>query len=95
LLSDEKILITGPAGRIAFGIAESLVGDNEVWGIARFSDPSTREKVESLGVTTREADIASGQFGDLPNDFSYLLHIAADFSATDRNCGAAGNRNRT
>ena len=48
MLSDEKILITGPAGRIAFGIAESLVGDNEVWGIARFSDPSTREKVESL-----------------------------------------------
>ncbi|HWT49480.1 MAG TPA: NAD(P)-dependent oxidoreductase, partial [Mycobacterium sp.] len=83
MLSDEKILITGPAGRIAFGIAESLVGDNEVWGIARFGDPSTREKVESLGVTTRAADIASGQFGDLPNDFTYLLHIAADFSATD------------
>jgi nucleoside-diphosphate-sugar epimerase len=83
LLSDEKILITGPAGRIAFGIAESLVGDNEVWGIARFSDPSTREKVEALGVTTRAADIASGQFGDLPNDFTYLLHIAADFSAAD------------
>jgi nucleoside-diphosphate-sugar epimerase len=83
LLSDEKILITGPAGRIAFGIAESLVGDNEVWGIARFSDPSTREKIEALGVTTRAADIASGQFGDLPNDFTYLLHIAADFSAAD------------
>jgi nucleoside-diphosphate-sugar epimerase len=83
LLSDEKILITGPAGRIAFGIAESLVGDNEVWGIARFSDPSTREKVEALGVTTRAADIASGQFGDLPHDFTYLLHIAADFSAAD------------
>jgi hypothetical protein len=83
LLSDEKILITGPAGRIAFGMAESLVGDNEVWGIARFSDPSTREKVESLGVTTRAADIASGRFGDLPSDFTYLLHIAADFSATD------------
>jgi nucleoside-diphosphate-sugar epimerase len=83
LLSDEKILITGPAGRIAFGIAASLVGDNEVWGIARFGDPNTREKVESLGVTTRAADIASGRFGDLPHDFTYLLHIAADFSATD------------
>ncbi len=83
MLSDEKILITGPAGRIAFGIVESLVGHNEVWGIARFSDPSTREKVESIGVTTRTADIATGQFGDLPTDFTYLLHIAADFSAAD------------
>ena len=83
MLSDEKILITGPAGRIAFGIAQSLVGDNEVWGIARFGDPATREKVESIGVTTRTADIASGHFGDLPTDFTYLLHIAADFSPDD------------
>ena len=83
MLSDEKILITGPAGRIAFGIAQSLVGDNEVWGIARFGDPTTREAVESIGVTTRTADIGAGQFGDLPTDFTYLLHIAADFSATD------------
>jgi nucleoside-diphosphate-sugar epimerase len=83
LLSDEKVLITGPAGRIAFGVAESLVGDHEVWGIARFSDPATREKVEAIGVTTRALDIADGRFGDLPTDFTYLLHIAADFSATD------------
>jgi nucleoside-diphosphate-sugar epimerase len=83
MLSDEKILITGPAGRIAFGIAQSLVGDNEVWGIARFGDPATRDAVESIGVTTRAADLAAGQFGDLPTDFTYLLHIAADFSADD------------
>lgn len=83
MLSDEKILITGPAGRIAFGLAQSLVDDNEVWGIARFSDPATRDAVESLGVTTRTADLGTGEFGDLPTDFSYLLHIAADFSSDD------------
>ena len=55
MLSGEKILITGPAGRIAFGLARSLAADNEVWGIARFSDPATRDKVEALGVTTRTA----------------------------------------
>ena len=42
MLSGEKILITGPAGRIAFGLAETLVGENEVWGISRFSDPASR-----------------------------------------------------
>jgi nucleoside-diphosphate-sugar epimerase len=83
MLRGEKILITGPAGRIAFGLARSLVGENEVWGIARFTDPATREKVEALGVTTRTLDYSDGDFGDLPSDFSYLLHLAADFSADD------------
>jgi nucleoside-diphosphate-sugar epimerase len=83
VLSGEKILITGPAGRIAFGLARSLVADNEVWGIARFRDPATREKVEALGVTTRAVDLASGDYGDLPTDFTHLLHLAADFSADD------------
>ena len=83
MLSGEKVLITGPAGRIAFGLARSLAPDNEVWGIARFSDPATREQVEALGVTTRTLDIADAEFGDLPTDFTYLLHIAADFSADD------------
>jgi len=83
VLRGEKILITGPAGRIAFGLARSLVADNEVWGIARFSDPATRERVEALGVTTRAVDLASGEYGDLPTDFTHLLHLAADFSADD------------
>ncbi len=83
MLSGEKILITGPAGRIAFGLARTLAKDNEVWGIARFSDPATREKVDAVGVTTRVVDIAAGEFDGLPKDFTYLLHIAADFSADD------------
>ena len=79
MLSDEKILITGPAGRIAHGIAKMLAPDNEVWGIARFSDAAARKDVEELGVTTRAIDLGDADFGDLPTDFTYLLHIAADF----------------
>jgi nucleoside-diphosphate-sugar epimerase len=82
-MRDEKILITGPAGRIASGLARALAADNEVWGIARFSDPDARARVEALGVTTRTLDLADGEFGDLPSDFTYLLHLAADFSADD------------
>ncbi len=83
MLRGEKILITGPAGRIAFGLARHLAPHNDVWGIARFSDPATRDKVEAIGVTTRTLDIADGRFDDLPSDFTYLLHIAADFSPDD------------
>jgi nucleoside-diphosphate-sugar epimerase len=82
-MHDEKILITGPAGRIAFGLARSLAADNDVWGIARFSAPGSREEVEALGVTTRVVDLGSGEYDDLPRDFTYLLHLAADFSDED------------
>jgi len=71
-----KVLITGPAGQIAFPLAEHLARDNEVWGIARFSDPETREKVEAVGVVTRAIDLADGDFGDLPTDFDHVLHLA-------------------
>lgn len=83
MLSDEKILITGPAGLIAYGVAESLVGDNEVWGISRFGDPEARARVDALGVTTRAIDLGSGRFGDLPRDFTYLLHIAVAYEPSD------------
>src|ERR1700733_14454400 len=79
MLSGEKILITGPAGRIAHGITKSLAQDNEVWGIARFSDPAQRAEIDALGVTTRAVDLIACDFGDLPRDFTYLLHIAASF----------------
>jgi nucleoside-diphosphate-sugar epimerase len=77
VLADEKILITGPAGQIAFPMCEALAPANEVWGIARFSDPAQRARVEALGVTTRAVDIAEGAFGDLPQDFTLVLHLAA------------------
>jgi len=79
VLQGEKILVTGPAGRIARGIAEVLADDNDVWGIARFSDPADRAELEALGVTTRAIDLGEPDFGNLPSDFTYLLHIAADF----------------
>ena len=52
-LRAQKILITGPAGQIAFPLARALARDNEVWGTARFRQPGSRERVEQIGVTTR------------------------------------------
>jgi nucleoside-diphosphate-sugar epimerase len=79
MLSGEKILITGPAGKIAFGITRSLARENDVWGIARFRDPAQQKEVEDLGVTTRRIDLYDADFSDLPNDFTYLVHIAVAF----------------
>ncbi len=48
-IRDEKILITGPSGQIAFPLASSPAKDNEVWGIARIKDPKARERAEGTG----------------------------------------------
>lgn len=88
--SNCRILVTGPAGQIAFPLAASLARDNEVWGIARFGDPRSRERVEAAGIRTRVVDLAAPDWGDLPGDFDYVLHLAAvippglDFDATLR-----------
>ncbi|MGW0663296.1 NAD-dependent epimerase/dehydratase family protein [Streptodolium elevatio] len=76
MLSGEKILITGPAGQIAFPLTEYLAKDNEVWGIARFSNPDDRAKVDALGVTTRAVDLGAADYSELPQDFTYVLHLA-------------------
>ncbi len=75
-LRNEKILITGVSGQIAFPIAEYLAKDNEVWGIARFRDEAARRRVEAAGITTRSVDLAEGGFSGLPDDFTYVLHLA-------------------
>jgi nucleoside-diphosphate-sugar epimerase len=76
MLTDAKILVTGPAGQIAFPLARSLAAHNDVWGVARFTDPATRARVEAAGVRTVACDLASGDFHDLPDDFDYVLHLA-------------------
>ena len=77
MLKGQKILITGPAGQIAAPITRALAPDNEVWGIARFSQPESRDEVESWGVTTRKIELGTDDFGDLPTDFDAVLHLAA------------------
>jgi nucleoside-diphosphate-sugar epimerase len=37
---------------------------------------STREELEVAGVTVRAVDLGSGDLGDLPDDFTYIVHVA-------------------
>ena len=37
---------------------------------------STREELEAAGVTVRAADLAVGDLGDLPDNFTYVVHVA-------------------
>jgi nucleoside-diphosphate-sugar epimerase len=76
VLRGKKILITGPAGQIAFPLAAFLAPDNEVWGLARFADPAARARVEGAGVRAYPCDLAAANFDGLPDDFDVVLHLA-------------------
>ncbi|MDG2160269.1 MAG: NAD(P)-dependent oxidoreductase [Acidimicrobiales bacterium] len=77
MASDRKILITGLTGQIGHPVARFLALDNEVWGVARYSADGSRERAESIGVHTHVADLETGDYGDLPTDFTHLVHFAA------------------
>jgi len=76
-LAGEKVLVTGAAGQIGLPIARWLARENEVWGAARFRADGSRERVAGAGVTPVRVDLASGDYGELPNDFTYVVHLAA------------------
>jgi nucleoside-diphosphate-sugar epimerase len=76
MLRDSKILITGPTSQVAFPLARELAKHNQVHGLARFSKPEDRERVEKIGVHVIQADLAADDLASLPEDFDYVLNFA-------------------
>src|SRR5271154_2013196 len=84
-----KILITGPTGQVASPIAQALAADNEVWGIARFTNAAAREDLEKAGIRCKTVNLAAGEFAGLPSDFDYVLNLAVAKSGDwDKDLGA-------
>ena len=75
-LTNEKILITGPASQVGLPVVEALAARNEVVGLARFSRPENRERVEAAGARCVAVDLADGDLSVVPDDFSVVLHFA-------------------
>src|SRR3990172_6546678 len=80
-MRDQKILITGPTGQVALPVALALARENEVWGVARFSDAAARKRLEAAGVRCVVADLGDGDFRELPGDFDTVLNLAVSKSA--------------
>jgi UDP-glucuronate 4-epimerase len=71
-----RILITGVTGQVAAPVARALALDNEVWGVARFTDLAARDRLEKAGVRCEAINMAEGDFTTLPSDFDYVLNLA-------------------
>jgi nucleoside-diphosphate-sugar epimerase len=84
-----RILITGTTGQVATPIARALAADNEVWGIARFTDATARAGLEQAGVRCQTVNLAAGDFTGIPSDFDYVLNLAVAKSGNwDKDLGA-------
>jgi UDP-glucuronate 4-epimerase len=80
-MQDKKILVTGLTGQVARPIALDLAKNNEVWGLARFTNPAAREQLEQGGVRCETIDLEAGDFSSLPTDFDVVLHFAVSRAA--------------
>ena len=82
-LKGKKILVTGPTGQVGFVVARGFAKDNEVWGVARFSDEKKKAALEEAGVHCLTADLEKGDFSAIPTDFDYVLHFGVFRAAGD------------
>lgn len=76
MITDSRIIVTGPTGQVALPVTLALAEHNEVIGLARFSDPASRARLEAAGVTCIETNLAAGEFANVPADVDYLLNLA-------------------
>src|SRR3984957_11409872 len=75
VIRNKKILVTGATGTVARPVAGALAADNEVWGLARYSDARARDELARQGITCVPFDFMSPKFEDLPDDFDHVLHF--------------------
>ena len=84
-LEGRKLLLTGPTGVLGSNIARRLAASNDVWAIARFSDPSARSALEAAGVSCVHVDLDRPDFTDVPRYVDHVVHMAvtkrSDFDA--------------
>ncbi len=82
MLEGKKVLLTGLTGRIGAAFAERFSPSCELWGLARYSAEGSLEAAKALGVIPVKGDFATGDLTELPADFDYVLHVAADVRPT-------------
>lgn len=78
MLQGYRILLTGLTGQVGGTFADELAPHNEVFGLARFTRPGSREHAEAAGVKTILGDFAANDLDSVPDDIDYVIHLAAN-----------------
>ena len=94
-LSGKRILVTGASGLVALPVAVELAKDNEVFAVARYSDPAQARLIEAAGAQAVKFDMANEDLSALPKSVDVVINYAVlppNFGnmAYDVNTGATG-----
>ncbi|MDT5022683.1 MAG: UDP-glucuronate 4-epimerase [Mycobacterium sp.] len=92
-LSGRKVLVTGASGVVAFPVAKQLAKTNEVYAVARFSDPAQKRMLEEAGAHPVTFDLADPDLSPLPKSVDVVINYAVlppQKNAYEVNAGAAG-----
>jgi nucleoside-diphosphate-sugar epimerase len=93
-LSGRRVLVTGASGLVAFPVARELAKSNEVYAVARFSDPEQKRMLEEAGARTIAFDLAERDLSPLPRSVDVVINYAVlpptQKTAYEVNAGAAG-----
>lgn len=93
-LSGRRVLVTGASGLVAFPVARELAKTNEVYAVARFSDPEQRRMLDEAGARTIAFDLADHDLSPLPKSVDIVINYAVlpftNPNHYDVNAGAVG-----
>jgi nucleoside-diphosphate-sugar epimerase len=81
VLKGQRILVTGATGLIGSAVTEYLAADNEVFALARFSNPDLRAQTEFVGARPIVADVKDLSTERLPEGLDYVIHAGAATAA--------------
>jgi nucleoside-diphosphate-sugar epimerase len=77
-MKDQRVLITGVAGRVGAAIALELARDNEVHGMD-CTDGVARKNLEAAGVIYHKTRMGIDPLDGLPEHFDYVFHQAVSW----------------
>jgi len=83
-MKGKKVLITGAPGLVGSALALELSKNNEVYGLARFTDAVMRRKLEQAGVSIFQKDVYRESLNDLPDDFDYVFSQVVMSASCDK-----------
>lgn len=93
-LSGKRVLVTGASGLVALPVAVELAKDNDVYAVARYSDPEQKRLIEAAGAKAVAFDLAEEDLSLLPKAVDVVINYAVlpptHKDAYNVNAGATG-----
>jgi nucleoside-diphosphate-sugar epimerase len=74
LMSGKRVVITGASGLVALPVAVELAKTNEVYAVARYSDPQQKRLLDEAGARTITYDMADPDMSVLPKSADIVIN---------------------